>query len=239
MGKQSSVETLNSIDRVVLDVQNDVNKENEIEMQRAKKAELDRRVLELRDQMFEFADQYGIEDFRTQLMIRFHEVAMTMQDCVHLIQGVTISMSYMFETIGFIDEMMDYQKGLMTESITHPYGPIARIREWFRIRKTVRNIRNRMKMVSARIAAIQGISHVIVEELSKATLKMQKKIHKNDARYQKRNPTADTGESKSMQMVRDYLASRGAVAPSPDSSSSGGIAPTKSADPDDDFSDIV
>ena len=99
-----------------------------------------------------------------------------------------------------------------------------------------------MKMFASRIAAIQGISHVIVEELSKATGKMQKKIQKNNERFSKRNPSVDPGESKSLQMVREYLSSRnvgdGAPTPAPEATSGGGIAPAKGGQ-DDDLSDIL
>ena len=138
MGKQSSVQIVDPIDQYVSGIVDEVNKETEVDRQRAKRAELDQRLVQLKDQMFKFADQYGIEDFRTQLMIQFHDVAMVMQDCLDLIQGVTTAMTYMFETIEFLDEMMNYQQNLMIGSLTTKYGLLTRIKERIRLKKTIK-----------------------------------------------------------------------------------------------------
>lgn len=211
--------------------------------QKAKRAELDQRLAQLQEQMFKFADLYGIEDFRTQLMIQLHDVAILMRDSVDLIQGVTVAMSYMFETIQFLDDMMKYQQDMMTGSLVKRYGLIARIKERIRTRRTVRNIKNRMDMFANRIAAIQGIAQVIVTSLTKATAKMQKKTAKNNEKFKKRNPSVDMGESKSMQMVRDHLSTKEiGSGVSPSDSSSGGVAPSaagSSGKSGDDMSDIL
>lgn len=202
-----------------------------------KKEALDGRLRQLRERMFNFAERYGIEDYRTQLMIQLHDVGLVIRDSIELIDATTVAMSYMFEAFNFFDDVMRYQQDLLTASTKEKYGLFWRIKSRILERRAKKNIVNRMNTISYRIAMIQDISQMIVVTLSKTTEKMQERIQKNNAKIRKKNPGLNLGKSESLQMVQEYLDK---VASDSDKTT-GSIAPTKSSSSgnvDDDFKDI-
>ena len=206
-----------------------------------KKEELDKRLKQLRNRMFSFAEKYGINDYRTQLMIQLHDVGLVIRDSVELIDATTVAMSYMFEAVTFFDDVMQYQQDLLLSSTEKKYGLFQWIKNKILERKAKKNLVNRMKTITNRMAMIQDISQMIVVTLSETTGRMQKKIQKNNEKNRKKHPNFQPGKSESLQMVQDYL---DRISPDSDKTT-GSIAPTKSsssafssANSDDDFKDI-
>lgn len=208
MGDRMSIQETDETIGIVNSVNETVEKEaKERQLQDAKK-KLDLKLADLEQQMFHFAELYGIEDYRTQLMMQLHEVSVVALEQVELINGVTVATSYLFDTIEFFDEALNFQDEMMSTSLQKKYGLFARFKNWVRGRRVTRNISNRMAMFSTRIRQIQGISQAIVTSISKATMDAQKKMERNKVKQSKKNPSATSTESRSLQMVREYLAKK-------------------------------
>lgn len=227
MGDRMSIQETDETIGIVNSVNETVEKEaKERQLQEAKK-KLDLKLADLEQQMFHFAELYGIEDYRTQLMMQLHEVSIVALEQVELINGVTVATSYLFDTIEFFDESLNFQNEMMSTSLQKKYGMFARLKNWVRGRRVTRNIKNRMAMFSTRIRQIQGISQAIVTSISKATMDAQKKMERNKVKQSKKNPSETPAESRSLQMVREYLAKKsgGMTATSGSEPTSAGSAP--------------
>ena len=208
MGDRMSIQETDETIGIVNSVNETVEKEaRERQLQETKK-KLDLKLADLEQQMFHFAELYGIEDYRTQLMMQLHEVSTVALEQVELINGVTVAVSYLFDTIEFFDEALNFQDEMMSTSLRKKYGLFARFKNWVRGRRVTRNIKNRMAMFSTRIKQIQGISQTIVTSISKATMDAQKKMERNKIKQSKKNPSVTPTESRSLQMVREYLAKK-------------------------------
>ena len=183
--------------------------DQELKKQRLK---LDNRMKQLEDTMYEFAEKYGIEDFRTQLMIQFNDIALTMKEQVELISAINTANQYIFETVGFFDESLGLMDSLFETSLDHKYGLFYKIKTNIRNKRAIKNITNRMEAMGKRISQIQGVSMTMVSSVEKATQKMKKTIEKNNEKRAKtmaQNGESNLLKSKSSDMVLEHLKNKG------------------------------
>lgn len=217
------------------------NKQKTRKLAENKKA-FKQRIKSLEENMYQFAEKYGPEDYRTQLLMQFHDVVLDMDETMDLIQSVTVASEVIFDAINFFDEAFVIQNELFDTSLQTKYGLISRIKNFFKTRKVMRNISNRMSMMCSRIASIQGMSQTMVVSLRKSTEKMQVKLAKQNAKMEQKRAKAsgkkgETAaapvESRSAQMVRDYLKDHGQASQAPTSETA------RKPSGDGDFGDIL
>lgn len=195
-----------------------VEKELEKQKLEQKKNKFAESQEELKMKMFNFAEKYGVEDYRTQLMMEFYDVSIQLQESIETIESI-VSVTNMFgEAIGFFDQALSVFDNFYSESLTKTYGPFYRIKEYFKRKRAEKNLVNRMNSLTRSISFVQNMSTTMVSTIRTSVDQMKLNMIKNQ---KKREEEAKKLEAKGIQtvptntnsstanMIKEYLASKG------------------------------
>lgn len=200
---------------------------------KAKKKDLDKKILELEANTLKYAEKYGPEDYRTQLMVQLLDVSYSMKEQNDMIQSVDTSMGFIVESMSLLDDSLSYQSDLMAESNAVKYGFFAKLKQKRMVKKTLLNIQNRMQVYSDRIVAVQKMGTVITESLRKGVESMQRKMAKNNAKAQKKKKqetstfTSNTEKTRAQKFIEERMnggnATQNPSAPTPPPTKKDGV----------------
>jgi len=171
------------------DLQGDIEK---MRLERARKqrsAQFDAKLKELANKAVDFRLKYGENNYLTELMMTFLEVATQLKEVVEVLSAVNVAMECLSDAIGFIDAA----ERLFDDSLQQKYGVLAR---WKRRRKARKAIRNNVGRVQAIVEGITMKYQMAIEvmgSLKTACVKMQKCMKKKSLAGKK--DKASKGES--------------------------------------------
>lgn len=180
--------------------------------------DLDQKIVDLANKTVDFILEYGQEDFRSQMMLSFLDVALEMKDVIKMLTSINVAMSCMFEAISFIDSAINFDTMLQEDSLKENYGFFSRWKRKRRIRKVIRNNRNRMTVAIDNILGQQQMAQDIMEALRSSCERMRITMNKRDEKRKKKEekriasgkaPTAPAGPSKAQALIADMLKARG------------------------------
>lgn len=173
---------------------------------------------ELKQKMFKLAEQYGLEDYRTQLMMEFYDVSVQLNESIETVEAV-VSVTKMFgKAIGFFDQALSVFDNFYDESYAESYGPFHRIKEYFKQQKAQRNLVNRMNSLTRSITFVQSMSGTMVNAIRTSVDQMKLNMIKNQKKREeeakkleaKGIPTVPSNtNSSTANMIKEYLASQG------------------------------
>lgn len=196
--------------------------------------QFDAKLKELANKAVDFRIKYGEENYLTELMMTFLEVATQLKEVVEVLSAVNVAMECLSDAIGFIDAAISFDEKLFDESLQQKYGVLAR---WKRRRKARKAIRNNVGRVQAIVEGITMKYQMAIEvmgSLKAACVKMQKCMKKKSLAGKK--DKASKGESfgkptAASDLINEVLRERGlsesdlpSSAPSAPAASSGGVS---------------
>ena len=198
----------------------------------------------LADRAAEFIIKYGKEDYRSQIMLTFLDVALQMEDAINLTHDVGTAMGCITEAIGCMDDLLLTNELPIDGTLTTKHGFFARWKRKRKLQKAIRNNAGRMKQICDTLVGNQEMAQAIVNSLKKSSIKMQIMMQKNAEKQRKRelkyNPAARTTPSAAETLVDELVRAKAEEnTDSPASSApTAPSAPTKSGDGTVDISDI-
>ena len=148
--------------------------------------DLDQKIVDLANKTVDFILEYGQEDFRSQMMASFLDVALVMKDTIKMLTGINVAMSCIFEAIEFIDSAINFDTLLQEGSLKENYGLFARWKRKRRMRKVIRNNRNRMQVAIDNILGQQAMAQDITDSLRDACERMRLTMDKREAKRKKK-----------------------------------------------------
>ena len=169
---------------------------------------LDDRIVDLTDKAATFALEYGTEDYRTQLMTTFLDVALNMKEVVKMLQGVQVGIQCLGETIGFLDDFMQDMDVMQKESLEHKYGLFARIKRRIRLSRVRRNNKRRVKAVMSGVMASVRMASDIGAELKRSMAGMVGTFDKFNNKGKKKKGAAPTGPSAAQILISEAIAKK-------------------------------
>lgn len=211
----------------------------------------DRKIETLTEKAYDMAMKYGVEDFRSQMMINFLDMAFVMKDAIELITAVNVGMNCMQEAMQCIDEAINFSMNVWETSYKTKYGFFANLKRKYKIKKSIRNNIGRINMMFYNIMETQKMTDVIVDEMQRSSENMQRLMHIRAEKRQKRKEKANNGtpvppvQSKAAEIIAKLIAERNSgETPAPTAptssftSTSGSVSGGGKRNPDD-YSDIL
>lgn len=182
-----------------------------------KKVDIDKKIADLAEKTVDFIMDYGKEDFRSELMMSFLDVALEMRETIEMMSAINIAMSCIFSTIEFIDEAINFDQELQEASLNNKYGFFARLKNKRRLKKVIKNNQNRINVAIDNILGQKQMAEYISESLRKAVMKMKISIGKQNEKRAKqaakknlpsKGTTAFGGESKASKLIEEIMKRR-------------------------------
>ncbi len=211
-----------------------------------RRVEVDDRLNTLAEKTADFIELYGEQDYRSQMMVSFLDVALEMKDVIETLTAVNVAMSCIFEAIEFIDNAINFDTELQQASLQHDYGLFARWKRRRRIRKVIRNTQNRMQAAVDNILAQQELGNVIIDSLRSATERMQFTMRRREEKRQKAlaqkaegGMPAPAAPSKAQLMIAEIMKARGTAPGGASSQPAPAVQPPKPQGGVGDISDIL
>lgn len=200
------------------------SKKKMLEREREQRSkDLDNKIMDLANKAVDFILEYGRDDFRSQMMASFLDVALVMKDTIKMLTGINVAMSCIFEAIGFIDSAINFDTILQEGSLKENYGFFARWKRKRRMRKVIRNNRSRMQVAIDNILGQQKMAQDITESLRVASERMRLTMDKREAKRKKTEakrasdskypPISAPGKGQAL--IAEILKARGEQAPQP------------------------
>ena len=175
------------------DLQGDIEKMRRERARKQRSAQFDAKLKELANKAVDFRLKYGENNYLTELMMTFLEVATQLKEVVEVLSAVNVAMECLSDAIGFIDAAISFDEKLFDDSLQQKYGVLAR---WKRRRKARKAIRNNVGRVQAIVEGITMKYQMAIEvmgSLKTACVKMQKCMKKKSLAGKK--DKASKGES--------------------------------------------
>lgn len=160
----------------------------------------------------EFVIKYGKEDYRSQIMLTFLDVALQMEDAINLTHDVGTAMGCITEAITCMDDILTTNEFQIEGTVAVKYGFFARRKRKKQLRKAIRNNAGRMKQICDTLVGNQEMAQSIVNSLKKSSMKMQRMMQKNAEKQKKReikyNPAAASSPSQAELLVDGIVKSK-------------------------------
>lgn len=211
-------------------------KKREMQVKQLKK-ELDGQVKNLAVRAAEYTEKFGAEDYRTEIMVEFLDVALHLQEANELITGLTEVFTFLDTSVKFMDTSMNMFQTIIADSFKTSYGPFARWKQKRAMNKAVRNFKGRFTALTNTISGVVGMSHAIVGSLQGVSAKLKDTKIKRNKKYAKKGQedliNLGGQNSRAASMVADILNQKGVATPassSAPSASNSAPAPSTGAD---------
>lgn len=222
-----------------------INKEVDaamLEMQRKKRRrELDRQVNTLAERAIYFEDQYGSEDYRTQIMVMFLDVTLQMKSAIDLLSDVGVALQCIGQAIGCIDDVLNMQQEMLSGSLEQKYGFRERAKRRRQLKRAMNNNTARMQQMCEMLVGSQKMAMSVVNALRKSLVKMKATTEKNFEKQNKRQQGAAGAQqeaSLAKKLMDELRGNEGGAGGSSTPSASGSSSGSSSGGTDD-ISDIL
>ncbi len=194
------------------DMQEELEKMRLERRRKERSKQFDAKLLELANKAVDFRLKYGEENYLTELMTTFLDVALQLKEVIEVLSAVNVAMECLSDAIGFIDAAINFDQNLFEESLQQKYGAFARWRRRRKARKAIRNNVGRVKAIVDGLLVKYEMAVEIMDSLKTACGKMQKCMKKNSLTEKKSK--AAMGEkfgtpSAAAQMIADIMKERG------------------------------
>ena len=171
-----------------------------MEAERQKKLQtLDRQINTLAERALAFEDQYGADDYRTQIMTIFLEVTLEMKSTIDLLSDVGVALQCIGQAIGCIDDVLNMQQEFLNVSLEQKYGFFERMRRKRKMRKAMRNNVARMQQMAEMLIGSQKMAMSVVSALRSSCVKMKAVAEKNFQKQAKRDQKMKSQDGASAQ----------------------------------------
>ena len=171
-------------------------------------AQFDQQVINLGMVANKFEEKYGTEDYRTQIMAMFLDLALQMKEVIELISGVQTAMQCIGQAIDCVDDLLNMQEEMLEGSLAQNYGLFERMKRKRKINRAMRNNRNRMKQMCASIEGGQKMALDMVNALRKSCGRMKLSTEKSFAKQKKSDSKGGTnisGDSAITPAARKFM----------------------------------
>lgn len=170
---------------------------------------LDDRIAEMEERAADFIINYGEEDFRSQMLLMFIDVAIEMKEAVKIFDSVNMATQFIYECTGFIDDSLQFNLEMQDRSLTSKYGVWQRLRIRIKNYKTVRNNTNRMRVMMEQMGSQLEMARTMVDSMQYACTKMRESMARTSKkRAEKEAKRARKGEVKTVLSNRSVAAER-------------------------------
>ena len=195
----------NELDTIVTEEE---KKENErLRAERAQK--FDERIVGLANQAVDRMLEYGEEDYLTQMLTTFLDLAIQLKETMKSLSAINLAMECLDDAVRFMDDSMKSDEELMRGWRAENYGFFARLKKKREMKKAIRNNVGRMQMTVDGLMLKYQMATDITTALQSAMTKMTGKMKKQRAKKKKsKNSAIPVEDTPATRMIREIAAKR-------------------------------
>jgi len=201
-----------------------------------KREEFDAKIEDLAQKAADFYEEYGEEDWRTELLVGFLDMAVQLQDIIKVVTAFSQVTEIISTAFGVLNQSLELSMGSMME-IGSPTQ--SSLKMWWTRQKAMRNMRKQttqmvqqmkwcLSMAGQTTEAFEKMSYSISRSMAKMNGRRAKRKEKNAA---KAGPGTAAPEGKGMDKVKGILRDRGTTPPTTPTAPTAPTAPTGGSAP--------
>ncbi len=172
---------------------NDVREQERKRMRQ--KQQLESRQKTIYNRAVNYANRYGEDDYRTETMLMFLEIAENIQEIIDLQETFQDIEFFFNDAMNIIDDNMKISDEMLTSQLETNYGFFARLKQKRKIKKAQRNNINRIKMLSFKIESIVSSVNGMSEEMRRLMINTKRSMERT--RLNKKKMEAKDGTTPS------------------------------------------
>ena len=162
-----------------------VDKEFDAVKRKQKMKLYDDKLDQLADTIEYFSDKHGQDYFMVEILTMFLDVSIKMKEVMEMMSSMNMVTELFGDAVNFIDESMSLQDNILESTLDVKYGFFARIKNYFRTKKIIknnvrridaicRNIYTKYQMAMGMVKSLQGLSGTLKKSMSKMTGKKKR-----------------------------------------------------------------
>lgn len=214
-------------------------KEENARQREERSKHFDERIKGLANQAVDRMLEYGEEDYLTQMLTTFLDLAIQLKETMKSLSAINLAMECLDDAVMFMDDAMKSDEKLMKQWRAENYGFFARLKKKREMKKAIKNNVGRMQMTVEGLMLKYQMATDITSALQVAMGKMTAKMKKQKAKKKKAtNASIPVEDTPATRMIRSIAAERAAngdakaagaaspsapVAPAPAPDSSSGV----------------
>lgn len=171
--------------------------------------QFDRRIEGLANQAVDRMLEYGEEDYLTQMLTTFLDLAIQLKETMKSLSAINLAMECLDDAVKFMDDSMKSDEMLMKSWRAENYGFFARLKKKREMKKAIRNNVGRMQMTVDGLMLKYQMATDITAALQSAMGKMTAKMKKQRAKKKKsKNSAIPVEDTPATRMIREIAAKR-------------------------------
>lgn len=155
------------------------------------KADFDEQVNKLAEAAVEYTVKYGENNFNTEMMVMFLEMALAMQKAMEDLTMSQVAITTIQKAMGVVQKSLKFNDEVMTSLLSEDMGVFARFRRKRKMRAAIRNMRSSIVTTFNEVMGFSKLAQDISEDLQDIMEKMQRSTRKAKRRRQKRQERAE------------------------------------------------
>lgn len=124
------------------------------ELRKQRSAQLEERQRKIYDRAVKYAERYGEDDFRTEMMLIFLEVSDTIQEVIDMQDAFIDVQQFFTDAINVLDDNLNLNQSLIQSQLGTDYGFFARLKRKREIKRAAKNNAHRIQML---VYSIEGV----------------------------------------------------------------------------------
>lgn len=185
------------------------NKEENERLRAERSQQFDKRIEGLANQAVDRMLEYGEEDYLTQMLTTFLDLAIQLKETMKSLSAINLAMECLDDAVKFMDDSMKSDEELMQGWRAENYGFFARLKKKREMKKAIRNNVGRMQMTVDGLMLKYQMATDITVALQNAMGKMTAKMKKQRAKKKKsKNSAIPVEDTPATRMIREIAAKR-------------------------------
>lgn len=195
----------NELDTIVTEEE---KKENE-RLRAERSQQFDRRVEVLANQAVDRMLEYGEEDYLTQMLTTFLDLAIQLKEMVKSLSAINLAMECLDDAVKFMDDSMNMDELLMKSWRAENYGFFARLKKKREMKKAIRNNVGRIQTAVDGLMLKYQMATDMTTGLQRAMIQINEKMKKQRAKKKKsKNSAIPVEDTPATRMIREIAAKR-------------------------------
>lgn len=133
----------------------------------------DAKLEELADNIEKTVQKHGQDYFMVEILTMFLDVSIKMKEVMEMMSSMNMVMELFGDAVGFIDQSMQLQSDIMSDTVAVKYNAWTRMTAYFRNKRIIRNNVNRLTAISSNILVKYKMANDMSVSLQKVSYKLK------------------------------------------------------------------
>ena len=154
-------------------VTDDIQKAMNAQKRKQQMKAYDSKLEELADNIEKTAQKHGQDYFMVEILTMFLDVSIKMKEVMEMMSSMNMVMELFGDAVSFIDQSLQLQSDIMSETAAVKYNFWTKITSHFRNKRIIRNNVNRLTSISSNILMKYRMANEMGASLQKVAFKLK------------------------------------------------------------------